>query len=119
NTAGSLLHRTPWRRSNRRKRTPPSTKQAAAGKGALESQRVSVFQSTAGRKSVGDAGDSHSERREHFGDKMRGRLTFHIGTKGQDDLAGRVGLHAGDEFANAELIGADVVERRQASAQHM
>ena len=78
---------------------------------------VGVLKPSASRETVSDTGGPNAERSEDFDKVVRGGLSLDVGTKGEDDLGGRFQVDALDEAGNTKIIGADVVERSEATTQ--
>jgi hypothetical protein len=78
---------------------------------------VGVFESPASGETVGDAGEGNSKRGDDFGQVVRRRLSFDIGAECEDHLGRAVFFDSAEKRFDAELVGADVVEWREASAQ--
>ena len=92
---------------------------AATGQCALESELVGVLESAARGEAVGDAGEGNSKWGDDFGQVVRRRLSFHIGAECEDYLGRAVFFDSAEKRFDAELVGTDVVEWREASAQGM
>ncbi|MNU06761.1 hypothetical protein D3C72_2520700 [compost metagenome] len=61
---------------------------------------------------MGKAGDLHAQPFQMVGDVVRSRLALDGCIDGDDDLVNAAGLHAVDQAAYIEILGADPVERR-------
>ena len=68
---------------------------------------------------MSDTGNWNSQGRERFGNVVRGGLTFHIRAQGEDDFRWHFGARPDEQFADAELLRTDVVQRSEASAEDM
>ena len=82
---------------------------------------VGVLQLAADGHAGGDAGDPDAERLEQPGQVHRGRLALDVGAGGQDDLGDRRRRRraAPDQLGDAQVVGADAVERREHPVQHV
>src|SRR5882672_9296010 len=98
---------------------PPLFEFPAAFQRAAESEFVGKFQTAAGGQAVGDTGDFHFLRGQSFGQVKTGRVALDVGAKREDDFPNRFLLEALLEFANAEILGFNSVDRRNAPAQDM
>jgi hypothetical protein len=66
---------------------------------------------------MGDAGEGNSKWGDDFGQVVRRGLSFHIGAECEDYLGRAVFFDSAEKRFDAELVGTDVVEWREASAQ--
>ena len=66
---------------------------------------------------MGDAGEGNSKWGENFGEVVRRGFPFHIGTECEDYFGRTAFFDSTKKRFDAELLGTDVVERREASAQ--
>lgn len=78
-----------------------------------------MLKPAASRQAVCDAGYGNALRSENLGEVVRCRLAFHIGAECQNDFRGAVFFDPMKKRINAELFGADVVERRESSTQRV
>ena len=90
---------------------------SAAGEGAAEGELVGGFEAAAGGEALGDAGDGELFAAEDIGEVIGGGFAFDVGAEGEDDFARGLGVDAGEELGDAELIGADVIEWGEAAAE--
>ena len=80
---------------------------------------VGVLESPAGGKAMGDPCDGDAEGSEDIGEVVSGGLAFDIGAERKDDFTGVFLADALDKRIDAELGGADMIERSEASAEGM
>ena len=66
-----------------------------------------------------DAGEGNAKRREDFGEVVRRRLAFDIGAERENHLGRAIFFDPPEKRIDAELLGTDVVERREASTQRV
>jgi hypothetical protein len=78
---------------------------------------VGVLETSASRETMGDAGGTNSERGEDFDKVVGGGLALNVGTEGKDDLGGGFQANALNEAGDTKIIGADMVERSEATTQ--
>ena len=70
-------------------------------------------------EAMGQLGNADRKGFEPFGDVMGGGLAFEGGVHGEHDLVDAALGDAADEAVDAEVLGADPLERRQAPAEHV
>ena len=78
---------------------------------------VGVLKPSASRETVSDTGGPNAERSEDFDKVVRGGLAFDVGAEGQDNLGGRLVTNALDKADDTKFIGADMVQRSEATTQ--
>jgi hypothetical protein len=66
---------------------------------------------------LGNSGDFGAGGRKRFGKVMAGGVAFDIAGQGEDDFVDVLGWDALDELGDAEIFGADAVERRDFSTE--
>ena len=57
--------------------------------------------------------------RSRVGEIVGGRLAFHVGAEGEDDFGRGFGFDALEEGVDAQILGADVIERGDAAAERV
>ena len=90
---------------------------AAAFEGAAEGEFVGVIEAAAGGEALRDAGDADAGVGERFGEIMAGGIAFDIGGEREDDFFDVLLWDALDELGDAEIFGADAVERGKFAAE--
>ena len=90
---------------------------AAAFEGAAESEFVGIIKAAAGGEPLRDARDADAGVGERFGEIMAGGVAFDIGGEREDDFFDVLLWDALDELGDAEIFGADAVERGDAAAE--
>jgi hypothetical protein len=65
---------------------------------------------------VSDSGECDWEWLEQFHEVIGGRLAFHVGGEGQNNLGKFLFLDPLEEFLYPEIVGADVIKRRDPAA---
>src|SRR5258706_295052 len=82
-----------------------------------------AFRAKGGKRPGGRAflpGNPRHPGGQLFAPRARGRLAFHVGARGQDDLywTGRL-AESIEQFANPQVIGPDAIEWRKHAVEHM
>lgn len=85
----------------------------------VERELVGMVEAAAGGEALGEAGDGDAGGAQKIGDVAGGGFAFDIGAEGEDDFLGFEGFDAFDEGFEAQILGGDVVERRQLAAKDM
>src|SRR5204863_9839969 len=86
------------------------------GKRLIKRQLVRGFEPAAGGKSVRDASKRDRKRFEELDEIIRGRLPFHIRGERENDLREFLGFDSRQQLLDPQIIGPDVIERRDAAA---
>ena len=68
---------------------------------------VGVFDLRADGDPAAEAGHAHAQRLDELGDVQRRRIPFHIRIGGEDDLLHVPLADAGEQLADADVVGAD------------
>ena len=90
---------------------------AATGQSALERELIGVLEPSPSRQAMSNAGERNSKWGENFGEVVCCGFPFHIGTECEDYFGRTVFFDSTKKRFDAELLGTDVVEWREASAQ--
>lgn len=88
-----------------------------AGEGALEGELICVSEAAAGGEAVCDAGGGDVQGGEDFCEVICRCLAFDIGAEGQYDFRRIFFANPLQKGLDAELRGADVVQRGKAAAE--
>src|SRR5436190_22984478 len=96
-----------------------SSELRSSRQGAAEGQFVGLIQAASGGQSLGEASDGDGQAAEETGQVVGGCFTFHVGAQGEDDFRGRFGLDALEQGIDAQVLGSDMIERRDASAERV
>jgi hypothetical protein len=80
---------------------------------------IGLLHTTTGRKPLRNAGDAYARRGKQLREIMRRGLSLDIGSQCQDHFGGALLPDSLDEFTNAELLGADALQRGELSPQSM
>src|SRR5262249_52709616 len=97
-------------RSRMASRSRRSDDFAASLKGLGERHLVRVLEIAAHRETAGDASDTNTKRSQQLREIERGRLTFHVGVGGQNDLGPPAALEAGEQLPDLDVVGPDPVQ---------
>src|SRR5262249_10556669 len=84
---------------------------AAAGERSGEGGLVGELEVSAHREALREPGDPDAHRLEEAHEVERGRLALHVRVRGDDDLLDLAVLEADEELLDAELLGADALQR--------
>ncbi len=75
--------------------------------------------SPSGWDTTGDAGERDRFVLQEVDDVIRGCFAFHVRGQGKNDLRNFVPIDAIDQFFNPQVLGSDMVERRNLAAERM
>src|SRR3954454_19417188 len=89
------------------------------GKSTAQGHFVRVLEVPPHRQSTRQTRHAQAQRLEHPGEVRRGGLALEVRIGREDHLADRAVGEPDHELADAQLVGADAVDRRDGAAQHV
>lgn len=85
----------------------------------VKRELVRMIQRPACRQTLGQSADGDARRTQKVSDIASRSLAFDIGAKSKNDLFCFEGFHAFNKGLKTQILGRDVVERRQFTAENM
>ena len=92
---------------------------AAALEGPAEGELVGVLEVAADGEAAGDAGDLEPERLEQPAEVHRGGLALDVGVGAEDDLLDALGVEAGEQLLDPQLVGPDALDGADGALEHV